>query len=234
MKIFSINDNADQILCDTSLCLAEIRHRQRGQILIGPAQPQAETVLCLVQGQAEIDVEIDGQTQSIRLSAMQGVQLPSGSAWRVHIVSNQCKLLRVDSFHPGHTAAENLMPPLQQAHVFDLVSGASLVYTDYMRGGVLTFAPGFAADRHYHERADELFWFFEGSCQVTTHDQDETFLAGTLVYTAPSEWHIIANPAEQPLLMFLVVTPNVVPSHTFFDADGQPVVRSRQPLTRMG
>jgi quercetin dioxygenase-like cupin family protein len=54
--------------------------------------------------------------------------------------------------------------------------------------------------------------------------------AGTIIYTAPGEWHIIENAGDEPLLMFLTVTPNIVPSHTFFHPDGTPWVRSWEPL----
>ncbi|MCL4506336.1 MAG: hypothetical protein M1434_06930 [Chloroflexi bacterium] len=55
--------------------------------------------------------------------------------------------------------------------------------------------------------------------------------AGRIVYTPAGEWHIIENRSADPLLMFLTVTPNIVPSHTFFDATGKPYARSMQPLT---
>jgi quercetin dioxygenase-like cupin family protein len=123
------------------------------------------------------------------------------------------------------------MLPLRRLHTFNLMATEMLIYTDYVRGGVLKFAPGFAADRHYHERADEIFWFFEGTCHITTADEDVLLPAGSIVYTPADEWHIIANDSGTPLRMFLAVTPNVVPSHTFYNPDGTPYARSMKPLT---
>jgi quercetin dioxygenase-like cupin family protein len=99
-----------------------------------------------------------------------------------------------------------------------------------VRGSVLTFAPGFAADKHFHEGADEIFWFFSGTCRVIAPNDDVTLPEGSIVYTPAGEWHIIANAGDTPLMMFLTVTPNIVPSHTFFASDGAPYARSMQPL----
>ena len=126
------------------------------------------------------------------------------------------------------------MPPLAHPYRFAVAGGQTLVYTDYVRGGVLTFAPGFAADKHFHQDADEIFWFFQGTCRVTVPDGAFIIPAGNIIYTAPYEWHIIENVGDEPLLMFLTVTPNIVPSHTFFDAKGEPFVRSWEPLRKMG
>jgi quercetin dioxygenase-like cupin family protein len=105
-----------------------------------------------------------------------------------------------------------------------------LVYTDFVRGGVLTFPPRHVAERHFHQDADEIFWFFQGNCRVTTPAGATPAPAGTIVVIPAGEWHIIENTGDEPLLMFLIVTPNIVPSHTFFDATGAPQVRSWEPL----
>ena len=232
MKIFSINSPADQVLCDTPVCYAEIRHIHTGETFEGAAQAHTETVLCVVAGTLYIKAEINGKVSHANLSAMEGAQLPAGSSWVASAKSKTAKLLRMDSPHPNHTAADNLMAALGQLHTFKIAANQMLVYTDYVRGGVLNFAPGFQADKHYHERADEIFWFFEGTCHITTANEDVLLPAGSIVYTPADEWHIIANNSGTPLLMFLAVTPNVVPSHTFFNPDGTTYPRSMQPLTK--
>ena len=126
------------------------------------------------------------------------------------------------------------MPALEQPHQFPLATGGKGVYTDYYRTGILTFAPGFAAEKHFHQDADEIFWFFQGACRVTTPDGAASAPAGTIVLTPAGEWHIIENVGDEPLLMFLTVTPNIIPHHTYFDAAGRPEVRDWQPLTKMG
>jgi quercetin dioxygenase-like cupin family protein len=137
----------------------------------------------------------------------------------------------VDSPQPGFDPSKGLMPPLTHIHRFAVADGQKLVYTDYVRGGVLTFAPGFAADKHFHQDADEMFWFFSGTCRVGVPAGSTVAPAGTIVVNPAGEWHVIENAGDEPLLMFVTVTPNIVPSHTFFGMDGKPYVRSTQPLT---
>lgn len=227
MKVFSIDDE-QVILSDTPTCWAELRRYGAKAQLGAPATPPVEVVFCVVDGQA--DVAVNGAT--FHLDALQGVQIPAGMAWQATVGAGT-KVLRVDSLHPNFTPARALMAPLAAPHRFAIADKARLVYTDYMRAAVLNFAAGYAADKHFHQDADEIFWFFSGSCRVVTPEGEIIGSAGTIVYTAPGEWHIIENAGQEPLLMFLTVTPNIVPSHTFFDADGNPVVRSWEPLRQL-
>lgn len=228
MKQFSIEDE-DIVLCDTPQSRIELRRFTASAALAATTAPAVETVVCVVEGQLTVQIA----NERLHLVAMEGVQLPAGQAWQATIGDGGAKLLRVDSFHPALSPAKALLPPLEHVHRFTVGDGQALVYTDYVRGGVLTFASGFAADKHFHQDADEIFWFFQGTCRVTVPEGAVTVPAGTIVYTAPYEWHIIENVGDEPLLMFLTVTPNIVPSHTFFAANGDPLVRSWEPLRKM-
>ena len=225
MKQFSITDD-NVVLYDTRFGRVELRRFGMGEGLAGAATPPVETVLCVVEGQLEF--QVDGKP--LALGTMEGVQIPAGQAWTATVGNGGAKLLRVDSPHPTLTPDRALMPRLESVHRFAVADGQMLIYTDYVRGGILNFAPGFAADKHFHQDAEEIFWFFQGACRVTTAEGAVLAPAGTIVYTAPGEWHIIENVGDEPLLMFLTVTPNIVPSHTFFDAHGAPFVRSWAPL----
>jgi mannose-6-phosphate isomerase-like protein (cupin superfamily) len=230
MQLFSTH--ADHtILCDTPLCFGEVQ-RLPAQTPIRPhATSPAEVVLCVLDGELAVDVaEAGGEDAHFILTAMEGIQIPAGQPWAGQTGAAGAKVLRVESFHPHFAPEQRLMPALAQPHRFAVADGGMLVYTDHIRGGVLNFRPGYAADKHFHQDADELFWFFQGQCRVVTPDGEVLAPAGTVVYTAPGEWHIIENPGPEPLLMFVTVTPNLVPSHTFFDAAGKPTVRSWAPL----
>ena len=227
MQLFSIADD-HTVLCDTPLCFAEIRRLAANTPVTAHTSSPAEVVLCVLDGEVHVDVE--GTETQFVLGPMDGIQIPAGQDWRGQAGAAGGKLLRVDSFHPHLHPAQELLPPLVQPHCFAVADGQMLIYTDFTRGGVLNFRPGFVADKHFHQDADELFWFFQGQCRVETPDGVVLAPAGTIIYTAPGEWHIIENPGPEPLLMFVTVTPNIVPSHTFFDADGNPTVRSWEPL----
>ena len=230
MQLFSTTRN-HTVLCDTPLCFAEVRLSIAHTPLIASRSSPAETVLCVLDGELRVDVEQANTPEAhFVLGAMEGIQIPGGQGWSGQMGAAGAKVLRVDSFYPQLKPGQGLLPALMQPHRFTVADGQMLIYTDYIRGGVLNFRPGFAADKHFHQDADELFWFFQGRCRVETPDGVVVAAAGTIIYTTPGEWHIIENAEPEPLLMFVTVTPNIVPSHTFFDADNNPVMRSSEPL----
>lgn len=230
MQLFSIGGD-DTVLCDTALCYGAVERHAAASPVSPKTSSVAEVVLCALEGALHVDATgRAGEESQIVLAPMEGVQIPAGWNWRATTGATGCLALRVESYHPHFHPEQALMPALAQPHSFALADGQMLVYTDYIRGGVLHFPPGYAADKHFHQDADELFWFFQGECRVETPEGVVTAPAGTIIYTAPGEWHIIENASADPLLMFVTVTPNIVPSHTFFDADGNPLVRSWEPL----
>jgi mannose-6-phosphate isomerase-like protein (cupin superfamily) len=237
MQIFSINDSEDRVLCDTPTCHADLRRYRAGEALGHTARARVETVLCVVEGELTMQLR-DGVAPLgealLRLGAMQGAHVPAGREWLAVVGAPGAQVLRVDSLHPGFEPARALMPALGETEVFAIAGGTSLTYTDYFRSAVLTFAPGFAAEKHFHQGADEMFWFFSGTARVSTPGGEAALPEGSIIINPAGEWHVIANDGDaRPLLMFLTVAPNVVPSHTFFDAAGRPVVRSMQPLTHL-
>jgi mannose-6-phosphate isomerase-like protein (cupin superfamily) len=230
VHVFQIdgNDLANLVLCDTPLTHAQIQWLPAGNSISLEASRRIQVVLCVIKG--EISITVGESTTQLR--AMQGVQIPGGQCWSAMAGAGGAQILQVNSLHPEFDPACSLMPPLQKLHRFDIADGYRLVYTDYVRGGILRFGPHAAADRHFHQGADELFWFLRGTCRVTTPDAEVTLPAGTIIYTPAGESHIIANATDEPLLMFVTVTPNIVPSHTFFTPEGQPYIRSMAPLTK--
>lgn len=232
MKLFAVN--TDQVLCDTPVCSTELRTVATTDTLTNAAAAK-EAILCVLAGELQIMVQRTPQSQlRVTLNAMQGAQVPAGLTWTARSLRSNTRVLRVDSPHPTFNPQQRLLEPLREVHRFNVAQGEQLIYDDHVRGAVLTFAPGFAAEKHFHQDADELFWFFQGTARVITPDGEVIAPAGTIVYSPADEWHIIANAGETPLLMFLTVTPNLVPSHTFFRADGAPYARSLEPLRQPG
>ncbi|MCL5995857.1 MAG: cupin domain-containing protein [Chloroflexi bacterium] len=231
MQVFSIDAREDQILCNTARCQAVIRRLAPDERIGAQAASRTEVVLCVIEGGLDITAVADTSGDTGHLQPMQGVQIPAGQAWSANTGKQGARIMRVDSPHPGFDPAKHLMPSLAQPHYFAVADGQKLVYTDYVRGGVLTFAPHYVAERHFHQDADEVFWFFSGTCRVGAPAGQVVAPAGTIVVNPAGEWHIIENIGTEPLLMFLTVTPNIVPSHTFFNAGGTPYARSMAPLT---
>lgn len=233
MNLFAIE--TDQVLCDTSVCFAEVRTVAPAKRLQATAGSPQETVLCVLTGELQITVQRTTHSRlKLTLQAMQGAQIPAGLAWTAQSLTPATRLLRVDSPYPTFDPELRLLEPLREVHRFNVAPGEQLIYDDHVRGAVLTFTPGFAADKHFHQDADELFWFFQGTARVITPEGETIAPAGTIVYSPAGEWHVIANAGETPLRMFLTVTPNLVPSHTFFHPNGTTYARSMEPLRQPG
>ncbi len=218
MNIYSVHQD-NVVLCDWPTTYADLRRYRPGETFGRMGAPRVETVICVIEGELVVETR-----RGASLRAMQVAHIPAGQAWTAIAGAPGAKVLRVDSLHPGFDPAKALMPPLPEIAIFDIAEGLSLTFTDYVRSRVLNFAPGFAADqRHFHQGADEMFWFYRGTAHITTPDQDVVLPEGSIIINPAGEWHVIANGSEaEPLLMFLTVTPNIVPSHTHFDADRQP------------
>ena len=70
--------------------------------------------------------------------------------------------------------------------------------------------PGTASEGHIHPDADELFVIHEGQASfVLDEGQVVDASGGTVVYVAAGHWHSVRAAGDQPLVMMIVVSPNV-------------------------
>jgi mannose-6-phosphate isomerase-like protein (cupin superfamily) len=96
----------------------------------------------------------------------------------------------------------------------------NIIKTDRMRGGVHRWPPGWQAEWHSHDGADEVFAFLAGTCEITVESETLVVGAGEFVFVPAEERHTLKNIGEDDLLVFLIVAPNHQPTHTFYDAQG--------------
>jgi quercetin dioxygenase-like cupin family protein len=91
-----------------------------------------------------------------------------------------------------------------------------------VRGGMFYLDEGKIATYHSHDAAAEVFVFLKGECDAKVDGITERYSAGEVLYVPAEEKHELANAGEGRLEVWLTVTPNVTPSHTFYDerADG--------------
>jgi mannose-6-phosphate isomerase-like protein (cupin superfamily) len=85
-----------------------------------------------------------------------------------------------------------------------------------VRGGFLTFAPNFECAYHSHDHAEEIFLFLGGKCRITVEGEAADVGVGEIVVVPAEHKHKLRS-GEEPLLMWLTVTPNLKPSHTFYE-----------------
>jgi len=105
----------------------------------------------------------------------------------------------------------------------------AIVWNRYMRANYAVWQPGQECDVHSHRDAVELFVFLDGQCEMTVGDETAIVGAGQTVYVGPDVKHKLRAIGDQPLVMFLAVTPNHSPTHTIFRPDGSIIEHDRQP-----
>jgi mannose-6-phosphate isomerase-like protein (cupin superfamily) len=103
------------------------------------------------------------------------------------------------------------------------------VWNDYIRADFAIWPVGQDCPVHFHEDAVEIFIFLDGQCEMTVGDEVQTVGAGQAVYVGPGEPHKLKAIGDRPLKMFLFVSPNHHPTHTFVEADGSTREHDRPP-----
>lgn len=91
-----------------------------------------------------------------------------------------------------------------------------------VRGGMFYLAEGAIASYHSHDAAAEVFVFLKGDCEAKVDGLSERFSPGDVLHVPAEQKHELANVGDGRLEVWLTVTPNVTPSHTFYEeqADG--------------
>lgn len=94
--------------------------------------------------------------------------------------------------------------------------------TGLVRGGMYFLEPGRESAYHSHDAAAEVFVFLRSDCDATVEGETERFVPGEALYVPAEDKHKLANAGSEKLVVWLTVTPNVEPSHTFYEeqADG--------------
>ena len=105
-------------------------------------------------------------------------------------------------------------------HSIEAAEG-NVIATPRMRGGTHRWPPGWVAQAHSHDGADEVFAFLSGTCEITVEGEARVVTAGEFVFVPAEARHTLKNIGDDDLVVFLVVAPNHEPTHTFYDAAGQ-------------
>jgi mannose-6-phosphate isomerase-like protein (cupin superfamily) len=98
--------------------------------------------------------------------------------------------------------------------VYKVTPDWALTETDSMRCRMMTWPPEFECEYHSHDGADELFLFLEGKARVRAGDEVQEIAANHFVYVPRDVPHKIKNIGPDDLVIFAVVAPNRVPTHT--------------------
>jgi mannose-6-phosphate isomerase-like protein (cupin superfamily) len=101
---------------------------------------------------------------------------------------------------------------LQSIEQYDRFPDSGLV-----RGGMYFLEPGKESAYHSHDAAAEVFAFLRSDCDATVEGVTERFVPGEALYVPAEDKHKLANAGDEKLVVWLTVTPNIEPSHTFYE-----------------
>ncbi|MFQ6094574.1 MAG: cupin domain-containing protein [Candidatus Bathyarchaeia archaeon] len=81
--------------------------------------------------------------------------------------------------------------------------------TERFRMLVHCWPPGFGHPKHYHPRADEIWYIYEGQLKVIFDDGPEIVAGpGSVLFAKKGTAHDMVAVGKDPLVMLVFVTPN--------------------------
>ena len=106
--------------------------------------------------------------------------------------------------------------------VFDFRRDVKNVYiAPTVRGRFLRMEPGEIGPRHSHDLGDELFLILAGRCEFEIEGERAVLSPGELCVARANQLHEVRVVGDEPMTMFLTVTPHLEPTHTFWDERGE-------------
>jgi quercetin dioxygenase-like cupin family protein len=96
----------------------------------------------------------------------------------------------------------------------------NLVITPEIRSRIMRFEPGQVSHGHTHDIGHEMFLVVDGQAEFTIAGQSAVLGPGQMCVARAGEWHEIRIVGDQPMTLYLSVTPHIEPTHTQWDREG--------------
>ena len=96
----------------------------------------------------------------------------------------------------------------------------NVVITPEIRARFLRFEPGDVATRHSHDLGAEVFLIMQGRAEFEIEGETAVLGPGELCFAGRDELHQVRVIGDEPVIMYLSVTPHVEPTHTMYAEDG--------------
>lgn len=96
----------------------------------------------------------------------------------------------------------------------------NVVIMPEIRSRFLRMEPGEVGPRHSHDLGQEVFLILEGQCEFEIEGDVKVLGPGQMCFAAANEMHQVRVIGDEPMTMYLSVTPHIEPTHTFWDEQG--------------
>ena len=96
----------------------------------------------------------------------------------------------------------------------------NILVTPQIRSRFLRMEPGQVAQRHSHDLGQEIFLILQGEAEFEIDGDREIVRPGQLCVALTDQMHQVRVVGDEPMIMYLSVTPHIQPTHTFWSEDG--------------
>jgi quercetin dioxygenase-like cupin family protein len=96
----------------------------------------------------------------------------------------------------------------------------NVLTTPEIRARFLQVEVGRTAQSHTHDLGHEIFLILQGQAEFTIEGHAEVLGPGQLCIALTDEAHQVRNVGDEPVIMYLSVTPHIQPTHTLWSEDG--------------
>lgn len=96
----------------------------------------------------------------------------------------------------------------------------NLLTTPEIRARFLQIDVGQTSQSHTHDLGHEIFLILQGQAEFTIENHTEVLGPGQLCLALTDEAHEVRNVGDEPVIMYLSVTPHIQPTHTMWKEDG--------------
>ena len=97
----------------------------------------------------------------------------------------------------------------------------NMLVTPWIRSRFLRMEPGESAALHSHDLGHEIFLVLAGRAEFTIDGGVREVGPGQLCVALADEIHSVRTVGDEPMTMYLSVTPHIQPTHTGRTADGE-------------
>jgi quercetin dioxygenase-like cupin family protein len=96
----------------------------------------------------------------------------------------------------------------------------NLFITPEIRSRIMRFQPGEVSHGHTHDLGHEMFVVLAGQAEFTIAGESGIVGPGQICVARAGEWHEIRTLPDEPMTLYLSVTPHIEPTHTQWDREG--------------
>ena len=180
----------------------------------GIVSSDSDVILLFIEG--EYQVKTSDRIHSVSGSALGYIN----SGVRFEIISGESPASYLIANCPGNEHKVSI-----ELDSMIVAGGVTILRTDrydrfpdsgLVRDGMFYLEDGKVATYHSQDVEAEVFVFLKGICDAKVDGHTERFTAGEVLYVSAEENHELANVGNNRLKVWLTVTPNVIPSHTFY------------------